>query len=394
MLKKRLTAGLLESGADLVDLGIVPTPAFYFAIKQFGADGGVIVTASHNPAQCNGFKLALGSLPVVPEDILRIREMVEEGRFADAGPGTLRRCDPMPDYLAFLASLERLDGLTVVVDAANGCMSEAAPAAFIALGARVVRLFCQFDGTFPNRNPNPAVHSNLSRLSEEMRWYKADLGVAFDGDGDRVVFVDKNGKAVAGEYSLSIFVEEYLADKPAPVVYDLKSSSVVKKAILAKNGEPVMEKSGHAFIRRTFLQKGAALAGEISGHFFFGELGYDDGLYAALKMAAIIKRRGALAQLVAAFPDTCVSPDLRVRCAYAERDAVMQAVERFGCDTGAELSRLDGVRLEYPYGWLLVRKSVTEEAITLRLEADDKQAYRRIVTALVERLPLFSAAFE
>ena len=388
LLKARLSAGLLESGADIVDLGLTPTPAFYYALKILDVDGGVMVTASHNPPQYNGFKIALGPMPITPEDIARIKDLVEKNDFA-VGSGKTASYDIVPQYLAFLGTLDRLDGLSVVVDAANGSMSEIAPLAFENLGCAVTRLFCEFDGRFPNRNPNPAVYSHLSALCEKVVETQADFGVGFDGDGDRAVFVSDKGVAVQSETSLGIFAREYLEKTPGPVVYDLKSSSVVKKSVLESGGRPVMEKSGHAFIRRTFLERNAPLAGEISGHFFFGELGHDDGLYAALRMGAIVKKRDALSALVAAMPQSVISPDLRIHCPYADQDAVMRQVEKYGEESGAEISRLDGVRLEFDDGWMLVRKSVTEEALTLRFEAENAEAFDAMKKRMGERLAVF-----
>jgi phosphomannomutase/phosphoglucomutase len=377
--------GLLDSGANVIDIGTMPTPVFYFAKTYLKADGGVMVTASHNPPKYNGFKLTLGDMPIKPDDIKQIEAIVSSGDFA-SGSGTLETADVADAYIAFVKGLVGRSNLHVVVDAGNGCTSLLAPKLFRELGCTVTELFCSYDGAFPNRDPNPAVYAHLTALQEAVKSSRAELGVAFDGDGDRVVFVDETGRVVTSEESLCIFIDTYLKDAPSSVVFDLKSSSIVKKQTLKHGGRPVMEKSGHAFIKRTFLDNGSALAGEISGHFFFRELGHDDGIYAALKMAEIISRSGkTYGQLLSAIQKTVITPDIRLHWPYSQRDALLREVEAFGED--AEINTLDGVRIDLPDGWVLVRKSVTEEGVTVRIEADSIAAQKRIISALLYAVP-------
>jgi phosphomannomutase/phosphoglucomutase len=289
-------------------------------------------------------------------------------------------------YLERIVSAFGQGSLRVVLDCGNGTMSEIAPAAFAKLGYDVKPLYCQFDGRFPNRDPNPAVYKNLRELQDEVVKTGAAFGAAFDGDGDRVVFVDDRGRVVQSERSLVVFIKEYLKSGPSSVVYDLKSSSVVRDAILEMGGKPVMERSGHAFIKRKFLEKRSKLAGEISGHFFFGELGYDDGLYASLRMAQIIGRSGKkLSEIVDLIPETLITPDIRVFCPYERQDEWLSLVEELGKDL--EISRIDGVRVQFPDGWLLVRKSVTEEGVTIRCEAKNEEAMTWIKSLLTDTLP-------
>ncbi len=385
VLKDGMRRGLMDSGAHVIDIGMMPTPVFYFAKTHLKADGGVMVTASHNPPKYNGFKLTLGDMPITTDDIKQIEAIVTSGDFA-SGSGTLASADVEDAYIAFVKKLVGHSDLHVVVDAGNGCTSLLAPKLFRDIGCTVTELFCSYDGTFPNRDPNPAVYAHLTALQEAVRASGADLGVAFDGDGDRVVFADNTGRIVTSEESLCIFIDTYLRDAPSSVVFDLKSSSIVKKQTLKHGGRPIMEKSGHAFIKRTFLRNDSALAGEISGHFFFRELGHDDGIYAGLKMAEIISRSGkTYAQLLAAIQKTVITPDIRLHWPYSERDALLCEVEAFGKDD--EISTLDGVRVDLPDGWVLVRKSVTEEGVTVRIEADSDAAQKRIIAALTSAVP-------
>lgn len=387
-LKAAFIRGLTEGGAQVIDIGTIPTPALYYALKHVPCDGGATVTASHNPPKYNGIKFMFGDSPVTRRDIDAVRAVCERGAFAE-GPGSVRTLDILPDYMAFLKHrFAAKKPLRVVVDAGNGAMSDAAPAAFRQSGYEVVELFCDVDGSFPGRDPNPAEYAHLGAVCAKVAACGADFGVAFDGDGDRAVFIDETGCAVQNEKSLALFIRYLLKDRPTPVVYDQKSSSAVKTATLQMGGVPMPERSGHAFIKRRFLEVGAAIAGEVSGHFFFGELGYDDGLFAALMMADIIAESGrTLSQMTADIVCPPITPDLRVYCPYAEQEAWLSRIEALGREKGCGISRLDGVRLEFDGGWLLVRKSVTAEQITLRAEADTPEHLTRILEAVAGVLP-------
>ncbi len=385
-LKARLTEGLKDGGVIVEDMGTIATPVMYFAIHQGGSGGGCMVTASHNPAQYNGIKFMLGDRPVTRETIDRLLSIIASGAFL-AGAGEVRPYDALP---AYFASLKARFGTSargkVVIDAGNGAMSSIAPAAFRQAGYEVAELFCEPDGTFPNRSPNPAEYENLGALKEKVMEEEADYGVAFDGDGDRAVFVTDRGNVVTTEKALVLFVRHLLKGRPSPVVYDQKSSSVVKRAILKAGGTPVPEKSGHTFIKRRFMDLGARLAGEVSGHYFFGELGYDDGLYAALMMGEALREAGqTMSEALGDVICPPITPDLRIHCPYDSQDALLARVE--AAYLGREISKLDGVRVELPDGWLLVRKSVTAEQVTLRVEGDDEAAFRRIKRELAQKIP-------
>lgn len=387
-LKAELIRGLYESGAHILDLGTIPTPALYFALANSDVDGGATVTASHNPPKYNGIKFMMGHTPVTRQVIDALKAVVDSGEYADI-PGIIESNPILPAYMAALKKrFQAKKALHVVVDAGNGAMSEVAPEAFRQSGYQVTELFCSPDGSFPNRDPNPAEYKHLSAICQKVKEVGADFGVAFDGDGDRAVFVDETGVAVINEKSLVLFIRHLLKDKPTPVVYDQKSSSAIKRATLAMGGTPVPERSGHAFIKKHFLEVGAAVAGEVSGHFFFGELGYDDGLFAALLMADIIAESGkTLSELTADIVCPPITPDLRMYCPYAEQQNWLDRIEALAENHPCEISRLDGIRLEFENGWLLARKSVTAEQITLRAEADTPEQLNQLLEMVASVLP-------
>ena len=387
-LKENLIAGLVKSGARVTDLGIIPTPALYYALASASADAGATVTASHNPPEYNGIKFMFGHEPATRRTIDTLEDIVVRGAFAE-GMGSVSRLDILP---AYLASLSKRFGakkpLKVVVDAGNGAMSTVAPAAFRNAGYRVTELFCEPDGAFPNRDPNPAEHSHLDALRQKVVEVQADLGVAFDGDGDRAAFVDEKGRCLHNEKALILFVQKLLAGHPTPVVFDQKSSSAVRDAVLSMGGAPIAEKSGHAFIKKRFLELGAAVAGEASGHFFFGKLGYDDGLYAALLMAEILcasdKTLSALADEIFLPP---ITPDLRFFCPYEKQDEMLRQFESYCESLNAKILKLDGIRAEFPDGWMLLRKSVTAEQMTLRIEAQTEFLLSERLNAVRKAIP-------
>lgn len=387
-IKDALIRGLVESGVSVEDLGVIPTPMLYYALANGNADGGATVTASHNPPEYNGVKFMIGGETITPSTIDRLKDIVARQDFP-SGAGSVTPVDLQPAYIASL--LKRFGArkpLHVVVDAGNGAMGVIAPSAFRGAGYRVTELFCNFDGAFPNRSPNPAEYEHLTAVCAKVVEAGADFGVAFDGDGDRAVFIDEKGRAVANEKSLVLFIRHLLKGRPTPVVYDQKASSAIRRAVLAMDGAPIPERSGHAFIKRRFLEVGAAIAGEVSGHFFFGELGYDDGLFAALMMAEILglsdKPLSALADAIVCPP---ITPDLRMRCPYAEQEDWLARVEALAQTHPCKVSHLDGVRLEFADGWVLMRKSVTAEQVTLRIEAETPERLRELLETVAGVLP-------
>ncbi len=388
-LKESLIRGLMSAGCRVLDVGVLPTPALYFAKDELKADGGVMVTGSHNPPGDNGFKISVGDDAITEKDLETIRSRVEHDNFV-SGNGTCQNLDMTKRYQDFiLRHFTRRGKLKVVVDAGNGCYSRIAPDILRQLGDKVVELFCEPDGRFPNRSPNPAVASNLSALCEKVTQVKAGVGVAFDGDGDRVVFVDERGRVLESDQSIVLFARHYLKRGPTQVVYDIKCSSVVAEEVRKGGGMPVMEKSGHAFIRGTLMKRKAALGGEISGHFFFGELGRDDGLYATLRMLAIMATDGrGLAAMADSVPRYAITPDLRLPCPADKARTILRDVQQiFSKEPDCEVSALDGVRIAWTDGWALIRPSVTEPLLTLRFEAHDRTRLEEIQKTVADHIP-------
>lgn len=387
-LKAALIRGLLDSGAELTDLGTIPTPALYYALKHSDAQAGATVTASHNPPQYNGVKYMIGSTPVTRAKMDELKSIVDSGAYAQK-QGSLYSRDVISEYLAFMEDrFHAVKPLHVLVDAGCGAMSQVAPEAFRRAGYRVTELSCIPNGAFPDRDPNPADYRALGKTCEAVLACGADFGVAFDGDGDRAVFIDEQGRPVQNEKSLVLFIRALLKDAPTPVVYDQKSSSIIRRAILEMGGTPLPEKSGHAFIKKRFLENGAAVAGEVSGHFFFGELGYDDGLFAALVMADLIASSGStLGEMTQSIVCPPITPDIRISCAYADQQSWLDMVEKMAFQSGAQISHLDGVRADFPYGWFLMRKSVTAEQVTLRAEANTSAQLSALLNQIADALP-------
>lgn len=389
-LKDALTRALVECGVRVLDVGIVPTPIFYYARRQTGVRTGVMVTASHNPPTDNGFKIILGDLPITEEELDALRALMGSG----ARGGTARQGEVVPfhiveDYVAFAENLARTRGhLPIAVDSGNGTWGPLAPSILRDLGYAVVELFSEVDGRFPNRPPNPAIASNLTALCAAVRAHGAALGVAYDGDGDRVAFVDEHGAPVDNDRVIVLFAREALARDPgATIVYDQKCSDVVREEIARHGGVPRLEKSGHTFIKTTFLETGAAYAGELSGHHFFKEVGGDDALIGSLRMAELVQASGlTLSRLVAEIPRYPITPDLRLGVAPGDADAILGALKHNLRDA-AEISELDGVRAQFADGWGLARASVTEAAITLRFEGRTPESLERIKHAFVQAAP-------
>ena len=378
-LKEQLISGLISCGCPVIDIGTVATPVLYFAKGFLKTAGSIMVTASHNPAQYNGFKLTLGKMPVKPEDIAMVAKLVKSQEFLNVEKqGSLAHKDIRQNYTDYLKKLvSNTKALRIVVDCCNGAASEIAPQLLKELGHEVIELFCSFDGSFPNRDPNPSTEENLGVLKAKVLAEKADLGIAFDGDGDRAVFVDNKGRFCEAEKSFVVLLNHYLKENSSTVVYDAKSSSIVKKTIEKLGSRPIMERSGHAFMKTTFLKTNSILAGEVSGHYFFRELGFDDGIYAAIKMAEIVaESEKTMAELIDDIEPTVITPDIRIGMSPERVASILVYLKDYA--NKYQASFLDGVRIEFPKGWILVRRSVTEPCITIRLEADNITEAKKI----------------
>lgn len=383
-LQRIMIDGLVESGCQVVDIGTVATPVFYYALKAVGATGGVMVTASHNPAQYNGFKLVLGPKPVSEEDVEQIGQMVAQNAQVQ-GIGQVTQHPVIADYIEHTASKAHTGKLKVVLDAGNGATATIAPKLFERLGYEVVAINCIPDGRFPNHPPNPALAENLTALGEAVRAHGAALGIGFDGDGDRVGFVDENGRPLDNDDIMVLIARHYLAREKGTIIYDAKCSMIVPEEVTKAGGRAVMARAGHTFSKTAFLRENALFAGEISGHFFFRELGYDDGMFSGLKVCQLVAEQGSLAKLVDSIPNYLLTPDIRVPYHKPDKAAVLSQVAKNLAAYQPNL--IDGVRIEFDDGWGMIRASVTEPLFTLRFEAKTADRLKAITATLLEALP-------
>ncbi|MDU2063226.1 MAG: phosphomannomutase/phosphoglucomutase [Sporomusaceae bacterium] len=385
-LQSTMVAALAESGCDVFNIGTVASPAFYYALQELEADGGVMVTASHNPAPYNGFKLVLGPGPVTEEEVAEIRAIVENGEFS-SGFGCQREYPLLADYIDHTVrkAAPAQEPLRVVVDAGNGAAALTAPRVLQSLGYEVIPLFCEPDGNFPNRAPNPALSENLTALAAKVVETGAALGIAFDGDGDRLGVVDETGRVISNDKIMVLLARYYLAAKQGRIIYDAKCSMVVPEEIKKAGGEPIMGRAGHTFIKQAFLEQQALFGGELSGHFFFQELGYDDGLFAGLKVCELIAANGKLSLQADSVPDYLLTPDIRVTYHGSDKAEVIDEIaEKL---QAYQPNRIDGVRIEFNDGWAMIRSSVTEPLFTLRFEAKTQSRLREIAQILLAALP-------
>lgn len=389
-LKAAMVEGLQRTGLAVLDVGIVPTPVFYFARLHLSTMAGVMVTASHNPPAFNGFKIVLDELPITPEELQHLRDLTLQQNFL-TGPGTVETREVVEEYRRFLRSLAapvspQQPPFRLAVDCGHGCYSHLAPAVCREVGYEVEELFCEPDGTFSSRPPNSAVAENLSALCARVLVVSADLGVAFDGDGDRVSFVDERGRVVSSDAAAVLLARHELAHAPGgKVVHDIKCSQLLREAVQSAGGLPLMEKSGHTFIKARMITEQAVFGAEISGHFFYARLhGGDDGLYSALRMAEVLRASGrSLGSLVDELPTFHTTPDLRIPW-----DGDAQVLETLAAAFPPErVSRLDGVRVQFDDGWGLARLSVTEPLITLRFEARTAERLSALIREFLQPVP-------
>lgn len=386
-----LREGLVSTGLTVVDLRVCPTPLLYFSLFHWELDGGIQVTGSHNPADYNGFKICLGTEALHGDQIQDLRRRIESGRFR-AGSGGVEERAVLPVYqdhvVANVGPLGR--AVEVVVDAGNGTAGPVAAGVYRRLGARVHELHCEMDGRFPHHHPDPTVPENVQDLIRAVRESGAELGIAFDGDADRIGVVDRHGRIIWGDELLVIYSRDVLARNPgATVVSEVKCSQRLYDDIARHGGRPVMWKAGHSLLKAKMRETGALLGGEMSGHIFFKEryFGYDDAIYAGARLLDIVARTGQpVDALLADLPPAHTTPELRVDCPDHLKFAVADRVrDRFRA-AGYELIDLDGVRVRFPRGWGLLRASNTQPVLVMRFEAptpDELARYRHTVEEAV-----------
>jgi phosphomannomutase/phosphoglucomutase len=394
-LRAGFVEGVRAAGVDVVDVGTVTTPILYFAVAHWRLDGGANITGSHNPIEYNGVKMVhAGAAPLTEDEIQSLRKMVE-GEDYETGHGALETRSPRQDYFETISAIVHLARpLKVVVDAGNGIAGTYAPELLRRLGCEVVEQHCESDGRFPNHLPDPEDEHNVVDLQARVVEERADLGVAYDGDADRVGIVDERGRRHEADLILVLLARDLLARHPgAPVVFDVKSSQSLVNDITAHGGVPVMWKTGHSHLKRKMREDGILLGGEVSGHMFFAEnyYGVDDGILASAKIIEIAARSaGPVSRLFDAVPHLRATPELKAMCPDAEKFRVIEELSR-------ELKRdyqtidIDGARVLFPGGgWGLVRASNTNPYLTLRFEArtdDEIEAMKRVIYGALGRYP-------
>jgi phosphomannomutase/phosphoglucomutase len=381
-LSEALINGLKSTGRDVKDIGLVPTPVLYFAAQQLGTGSGVMLTGSHNPPEYNGLKMVIAGDTLASEAIQELHKRIETGDLL-TGDGTVESVDIMQDYIEKITSdVQVIRPLKVVIDCGNGAAGEAAPLLFKSLGCNVEELFCEIDGNFPNHHPDPSKPENLTALIKAVQQQGADLGFAFDGDGDRLGVVDSNGRVIWPDRLMMLFAADVLSRNPgAQIIYDVKCSKNLANAIAQSGGEPLMWKTGHSLIKAKMKETGALLAGEMSGHIFFKErwFGFDDALYAGARLLEILANDDRSADDVfAALPDSYNTPELNIAMAEGEPAVFMEKLSSSTGFENAQLTTIDGMRAEFEDGWGLVRASNTTPNLVLRFEADDELALFRI----------------
>jgi phosphomannomutase/phosphoglucomutase len=377
-----LSGALRGSGINVIDVGMCPTPLQYFSLFRLDAQGGVMITGSHNPPEFNGMKLSLGRDTLFGEKIQDIRRLIDSGSKTE-GAGSLASHDIISDYKGYVKErISRFDGIKAVVDAGNGTGGLAGPDIMRALGAEVVELYCEPDGTFPNHHPDPVVLKNIKDLIAKVKSEKADLGIGYDGDADRIGVVDEDGDVVWGDRLMIIFSRDILKDNAgATIIGEVKCSQTLYDDVKACGGNPVMWKTGHSLIKKKMKDEKALLAGEMSGHIFFADryFGYDDAVYASLRLLEILAKAGkpySVKRLLEGVPVSYSTPEIRMDCPDEVKFGVVEKVK--GSFKDYPVIDIDGVRVNFPDGWGLIRASNTQPALVLRFEAKSPEALKRI----------------
>jgi phosphomannomutase / phosphoglucomutase len=382
MLLNALAQGIMASGCHVVDVGIVPTPLLYYSTFVLDTRSGVMLTGSHNPPEYNGLKVMIGGETLAEDAIQNIyhRAVKQDVR---QGSGELREIQMIEHYLAHVTRDIKLNRpLKVVVDCGNGVAGNVAPELFRKMGCEVIELFCDIDGHFPNHHPDPSQMENLQDLIHAVKTSKADIGIAFDGDGDRLGVVTSAGEVIWPDRQLILFAKSILQNQPgAKIIYDVKCTNHLEKVIRELGGEPVMWKTGHSLIKKKLAETQAAIAGEMSGHIFFNDrwYGFDDAIYAAGRLLQILAETTMdSAALFSQIPNSVNTPELKVYVTEEEKFLLMDKIVSQANFTGATVNTIDGLRVSFADGWGLVRSSNTTPCLVLRFEAETKAALATI----------------
>ncbi len=388
-----LVAGLLQSGMDVVDIGVCPTPLLYFAIRHLDREGGMMITASHNPPEYNGFKVCNGFDTIAGAEIQKLAHLARSGDFSSA-QGTLDHFDIISPYVDFVTGNIRLEGrLRVGVDGGNATGGPVATVILERLGCEIYPIYCDMDGTFPNHEPDPTVMENLVDLRNLVLREQLDAGVAYDGDGDRLGVIDHRGEVVFGDKLMIIFAREILSRRPGSVfISEVKCSKTLFDDIERHGGLAIMWKTGHSLIKAKMKEVDAQLAGEMSGHIFFKDryFGFDDGIYASCRLLEVLSRSGKrIPELLEGVPAMHSTPEIRIECPDEIKFEVVDRAKREFKEKNLKVIDIDGARITFPDGWGLVRASNTQPVLVLRFEAqtlDRLGEIRDLVESTIERI--------
>ncbi|RDI19624.1 phosphomannomutase [Pseudacidovorax intermedius] len=390
-LAEALIRGLVATGVEVIDIGAVTTPMLYFAANTL-CTSGIQVTGSHNPKDYNGFKMVLAGRAIYGDEIQGLRKVMEDGSAQLAEGGSVRQVDVLPAYVARITGDIKLQRpLKIVVDSGNGIAGASAPAIYRAIGCEVIELFSEVDGNFPNHHPDPSKPDNLQDLIKALQTTDAELGLAFDGDGDRLGIVTKDGNNIFPDRQMMLFAKDVLSRVPGgTIVYDVKCTQRLAPAIEAAGGQPLIYKTGHSLIKAKMKELDSPLGGEMSGHIFFKErwFGFDDGTYAGCRLLEILSAHPNASEVLNALPTSFSTPELNVKCNEGEPHKLveeMKAKAKFDAD--AKVSTIDGIRVDWADGFGLVRASNTTPVLVLRFEGQTQEALHRIeatMTALLK----------
>ena len=392
-LGEAIIKGLTETGMDVVNVGMVPTPLLYFSLYHFDIDGGIQITGSHNPPEYNGFKICHNKTTIHGKEIQKIREIGESGRF-NAGQGGVEEKEIINPYLDYVKTNIQPGDVPrkVVVDAGNGVGGLVAPQVYAMMGVEVVRLFCEPDGRFPNHHPDPTIPENLEGLMAKIPENSADLGISFDGDADRIGVVDHEGNIIWGDLLMILFARDLLDRNPgAKIIGEVKCSQILFDDIKSHGGNPIMWKAGHSLIKSKMKEEGAMLAGEMSGHLFFAEryFGFDDAIYAGARLLEIMTRTDkSIMEFLSDVPKMVNTPEIRLDCPDENKFRVVEALARdFKKDY--QVIDVDGARVLFDGGWGLIRASNTQPVLVLRFEAHEEHRLQEIRQIFMDKLNQF-----
>ena len=384
MLRDALIDGITSTGTDVTDVGMVPTPVLYFATHHLKTGSGVSITGSHNPPEYNGLKMMIAGATLYGDGIQALRQRLEQGRIVSATRrGQSSSVDVVPAYLdAITSDVKLARPIKIAIDCGNGVAGAVAPQLYRRLGCDVIELFCDVDGTFPNHHPDPAHPENLQDLIRCLRDTDAEVGIAFDGDGDRLGVVTKDGQIIYPDRQIMLFAQDVLAHYPGgEIIFDVKCTRLLAPWIRQHGGRPTMWKTGHSLIKAKLKETNAPFAGEMSGHLFFNDRwpGFDDGLYAAARLLEILALHADPSAVLNALPAAINTPELQLKTADGENFSLVERLRTEGEFAGAkEIITIDGVRVEYADGFGLARPSNTTPVVVMRFEGDDMAALKRI----------------